>query len=83
MSRVDKGLLLAKRANTMKRLRLITVKRILIFAVIGAIGCIVTELVTKIDPNVASYIWVIGFFVTFKVADNVSIKATAGKGSKR
>ena len=62
----------------MKRLRLITVKRILIFAVIGAIGCIVTELVTKIDPNVASYI-----FVTFKVADNVSIKATAGKGSKR
>ena len=43
----------------MKWLRLISIKRVLIFGVIAAIGCKVTELATHIDPNVASYIWVL------------------------
>lgn len=63
----------------MKWLRLINIKRVLIFAVIAAIGCKVTELATHVDPNVASYIWVIGLFITYKVADDISIKVTAGK----
>ena len=63
----------------MKWLRLISIKRVLIFGVIAAIGCKVTELATHKDPNVASYIWVIGLFITYKVADDISIKVTAGK----
>ncbi len=63
----------------MKWLRLISIKRVLIFGVIAAIGCKVTELATHIYPNVASYIWVLGLFITYKVADDISIKVTAGK----
>ena len=62
----------------MKWLRLINIKRVLIFAVIAAIGCKVTELATHIDPNVASYIWVIGLLITYKVADVSSIIFAAG-----